>query len=284
MLLRLLFLLPGLAAGLGCFAQDSTGRGIDSCGRVAGIDSGGKLGNGGRRAARVDTGGERRVSNLDQVVVTGVSKAMRVRESPLAIAVVTGRQLDRSADNTVIDAIVGRVAGFHQGIPDGSRDSLSRKFTRQVDEAAGATVSPLPVDEIRNRPLVTTSDLNSYQVPALSQRIQNYRVYLDNEYRVGEGVIKGFVGWEKNIRRELNHPTAPTLPGEWLVLQTLNYNLRYNAPEFWGIESTIGIGGMYQDNVNGRATDRPIPDYRLFDVGDMSLRSGGKGNGSFREE
>jgi hypothetical protein len=110
MLLRLLFLLPGLAAGLGCFGQDSAWRGVDSCGRVARIDSGGKLGGGGRRTARVDTGGERRVSNLDQMVVTGVSKAMRVRESPLAIAVVTGRQLDRSADNTVIDAIVGRSA------------------------------------------------------------------------------------------------------------------------------------------------------------------------------
>jgi len=84
---RLFLLAAGVVAGMGLFAQD-------------------------RRATRVDSGGEKRVSVLDQVVVTGASKAMRVREIPLAIQVVTGRQLDRSADNNVIDAIAGRVAGF----------------------------------------------------------------------------------------------------------------------------------------------------------------------------
>lgn len=375
----------------------------------------------------VDTSHEPKVSQLDQVVVTGVSKAMRVRESPLAIAVVTSRQFDRSAENTVVDAIVGRVPGFavvktgpnvskpfinglgynrvltlydgmrvetqqwgdehgvpiddyvigsaevikgpasllygsdaiagvlslfpslpkpddgrlhgrllseyqhnnglignsvglwhsgehwswalrgsqrlarnytnpvdgrvyntsfrvgnasallgytsrwgysrlnftlydnRQGIPDGSRDSLSRKFTRQVYES--------PVDDVRHRPLVSQRELDAYSVPALSQRIQDYRVYTDNEYRLGGGTIKGFVGWEQNIRREWNHPTAPTLAGEWLTLQTLNYHLRYNAPAFWDVETTIGINGMYQGNRNGLATDFPIPDYRLFDAG-----------------
>ena len=382
-----------------------------------------------------DTVVEPKFSSLDQVVVTGVSKAMRVRESPLAIAVVTERQLDRSADNTVIDAIVGRVPGFaavktgpnvskpfinglgynrvltlydgmrvetqqwgdehgvpvddyiiggaevikgpasllygsdaiagvlslfpllpkpadgqlhgrvlseyqsnnglvgnslglwragehwswalrgseriargygnpvdgrvyntgfrvlnasallgyasrsgysrlnftfydnHQGIPDGSRDSLSRKFTRQVYEMAGVNFLQPFVDDVRNRPLVSGAALRSYAVPVLSQRIQDYRVYTDNEYRLGGGMVKGFLGWEENIRREFNHPTAPTLAGEWLVLQTLNYGLRYNAPAVGNVETTVGINGMYQANRNGRATDFPIPDHHVFDAG-----------------
>ena len=84
---RLILLAAGLVAGMDLFAQD-------------------------RGAAGVDSGGGKRVSVLDQVVVTGASKAMRVREIPLAIQVVTGKQLDRSVDNNVIDAIAGRVAGF----------------------------------------------------------------------------------------------------------------------------------------------------------------------------
>ena len=386
-----------------------------------------------------DTSREPKVSQLDQVVVTGVSKAMRVRESPLAIAVVTGRQFDRSAGNTAVDALVSRIPGFavvktgpnvskpfinglgynrvltlydgmrvetqqwgdehgvpiddyvianaevirgpasllygsdaiggvlslfplapkpadgrlhgrmlseyqsnnglvgnsgslwragehwswavrgsqriarnytnpvdgrvyntsfrvgnlsallgytspsgysrlnltlydnRQGIPDGSRDSVSRKFTRQVYESPGANILLPDVDDIRHRPLVPNGDLYAYSVPPLSQRIQDYRVYTDNEYRVGGGMIKGFAGWEENIRREWNHPTSPTLAGEWLILQTINYHLRYNAPAFWNVETTAGINGMYQANRNGPATDFPIPDYRLFDAGGYLL-------------
>jgi iron complex outermembrane receptor protein len=154
-----------------------------------------------------------------------------------------------------------------QGIPDGSRDSMTRNFTYQIYESAGEnTVKPL-VDNIKDRPIVPTNLLTSYYISPLSQRIQDYRAYSDNFYDVGRGTIKAFLGGEENIRREFNHPTAPSQAGEYIVLNTLDYAVRYNVPSFINIESSLGANGMYQNNISRNATDFPIPDYNLIDIG-----------------
>lgn len=154
-----------------------------------------------------------------------------------------------------------------QGIPDGSRDSLSRKFTYQLFEAQGEnTIQPL-VDNLKNRPIVPDNILNSYALSPLSQRIQDYRLYSDNLYKFGESSLKVFIGAEQNIRREYDHPTDPDQAGEYIVLNTLDYGLRYNAPTFLDIELSFGVNGMYQANSNKNATDFPIPDYNLFELG-----------------
>lgn len=155
----------------------------------------------------------------------------------------------------------------HQGIPDGSRDSLTRKFTYQVYESPGENIRLPQVDTIKNRPLVTEHVLNSYRLSPLSQRIQDYRIYADEFYHLGESDIKAVIGYEQNIRREYNHPTDPTQAGEYIVLNTIDYGLRYNAPSFLNMEISAGTNGMYQTNKNKNATDFPIPDYRLFDIG-----------------
>lgn len=154
-----------------------------------------------------------------------------------------------------------------QGIPDGSRDSLSRKFTYQVYESPNEnTLQPL-VDNIKDRPIVPENVLNSYSLSPLSQRIQDYRVYNDNFYRLGQGDIKASLGFEQNIRREFDHPTDPGQAGEYIVLNTLDYGVRYTAPSLFNIEPTFGVNGMYQTNKNKDATDFPIPAYQLFDAG-----------------
>ena len=154
-----------------------------------------------------------------------------------------------------------------QGIPDGSRDSLTRKFTYQVYESEGEnTILPL-VDDIKNRPIVPNNVLNSYSLSPLAQRIQDYRLYSDNFYQLGQGDIKASLGFEQNIRREYDHPTDPGQAGEYIDLNTVNYGLRYDAPAIFNIEPSVGINGMYQNNSNRDATDFPIPDYQLFDIG-----------------
>ncbi|HVM88029.1 MAG TPA: TonB-dependent receptor [Puia sp.] len=155
----------------------------------------------------------------------------------------------------------------HQGIPDGSRDSLSRKFTYQVYESPGENIKLLQVDTIKNRPIVPNNLLNSYRLSPLSQRIQDYRVYADNFYHFGQSDIKVILGCEQNIRREFNHPADTKQAGEYIVLNTIDYGLRYNAPTFLNIELSAGTNGMYQTNSNKNATDFPIPDYHLFDFG-----------------
>ena len=71
----------------------------------------------------------------------------------------------------------------------------------------------------------------------------------------------------KISRREYNHPTLPRQAGMYVRLNTLNYNLHYNAPKFWNIETAVGVNGMVQNNVSKDATDFPIPDYNLADGG-----------------
>jgi iron complex outermembrane receptor protein len=146
-----------------------------------------------------------------------------------------------------------------QEIPDGSRDSLSRRFTKQIYESGR--------DDIKNRPIVSNDELRSYSITSLHQRIQHYRVYNTNSFKVGDGSINTSLGFQQSIRREYNHPTVPEQAGLYVVLNTINYDVRYNLPSFGGVETTAGINGMYQSNRSKAATDFPIPDYNLFDAG-----------------
>ena len=154
-----------------------------------------------------------------------------------------------------------------QGIPDGSRDSLTRKFTYQVYESEFENVQQSQIDNIKDRPVVPNSVLNSYALSPLSQRIQDYRVYTDNFYHLGKGDINALLGFEQNIRREFDHPTDTKQAGEYILLNTVDYAIRYNASTFLNIEPSIGVNGMYQTNANKNATDFPIPNYNLFDAG-----------------
>lgn len=146
-----------------------------------------------------------------------------------------------------------------QGIPDGSRDSVSRKFTQQIYEGDN--------DHIKNRPIVPEALLNSYQLSPLHQHIQHYRLYTKNKYKLGEGDLEGLLAFQQNVRREYNHPTQPEQAGMFVRLNTINYGINYNAPLIANVEFSVGINGMYQNNISKDATDFPIPDYSLFDGG-----------------
>lgn len=146
-----------------------------------------------------------------------------------------------------------------QEIPDGSRDSLTRVFTYQVSEAA--------VDDIRNRPIVPAARLFSYAISPLHQHIQHSRIYHKSSWQIGAGELSTLIGFQKNRRREYNHPTAVFQPGLDVQLNTYNYELKYSFPEWAGLRITYGLNGMYQQNRNKDATDFPIPDYNLFDIG-----------------
>jgi len=158
-----------------------------------------------------------------------------------------------------------------QGIPDGSRDSLTRQFTQQIYEGDN--------DDIKSRPVVSNSELNSYTLNPLHQRIQHYRAYLTNHYEIGRGDLQALLAFVQNIRREFIHPTAPEQAGTYHRLNTLNYTLRYNAPEFSGIETSMGVNGMYQRNKEDQgASNFAIPNYDLFDFGAFALAKWKKEN------
>ncbi|MBE9599098.1 TonB-dependent receptor [Pedobacter sp. MC2016-24] len=154
--------------------------------------------------------------------------------------------------------IAGNIYNNLQEIPDGSRDSLTRRFTKQILDGG---------DDIKNRPLVSDAELKSYQIIPLHQHIQHYRLYNTSQLKIGEGTIDVLLGGQQSVRREYNHPTLPVQPGLYVVLNSLNFDTKYNLPEFNGLEATVGVSGMYQQNKSKNATDFPIPDYNLFDIG-----------------
>ncbi len=145
-----------------------------------------------------------------------------------------------------------------QEIPDGSRDSLTRKFTKQITEA----------DTFR--PIVSEAELNSYKIAVLHQHVQHYRLYSSNNFIIGESKLGLIIGFQQNIRREFSHPQYPSVPGLYLDLKTLTYDIKYYLPEYKGWETTFGINGMYQRNTN-KGTEFIIPDYEQFDIGPFIL-------------
>lgn len=142
-----------------------------------------------------------------------------------------------------------------QAIPDGSRDSATRQFTKQITED----------DEFR--PIVPASELNSYSIPVLHQHVQLYRIYNNSNFNLGNGNLIVNLGYQFSHRREYTHPQDADIAGLNLHLSTYTYDFKYNFTIGDGFETTTGINGQYQNNSIGDATDFPIPAYHQFDIG-----------------
>ncbi|MEN0052939.1 MAG: TonB-dependent receptor [Mucilaginibacter sp.] len=142
-----------------------------------------------------------------------------------------------------------------QDIPDGSRDSLTRKFTKQITE------------DDAFRPIVPESELNSYKIPTLHQHVQLYRIYNNSNFILGNGNLLVNLGYQFSHRREYTHPEDGDIAGLNLHLSTYTYDVKYNFNMGKGYETTFGVNGQYQNNTIGDATDFPIPAYHQFDIG-----------------
>lgn len=148
-----------------------------------------------------------------------------------------------------------------QEIPDGSRDSLTRQFTRQIEE-----------DEDAPRQIVSQHDLNSYRIERLHQHVQHYRVYSGNSFTLGEyGRLQVNFGFQRSIRQEFSHPVLYSTPGLDLQQNTYTYDIKYFLPDFDNWNVTAGINGMYQDNNADKGTEFIIPSYHQFDIGPFLL-------------
>lgn len=142
-----------------------------------------------------------------------------------------------------------------QSIPNGSRDSVTRKFTKQITE------------DDAFRPIVSPSELNSYGIPVLHQHVQLYRIYNNSNFIIGSGNLLVNLGYQFSHRREYTHPEDADIAGLNLHLGTYTYDVKYNQTIGNGYETTFGINGQYQNNMITDATAFPIPAYHQFDVG-----------------
>jgi len=146
-----------------------------------------------------------------------------------------------------------------QEIPDGSRDSATRRFTKQITEA----------DTVR--PIVSDAELKSYTITPIHQHVQHYRVYSASNFTLGQGRLAVNLGYQHSIRREFSHPVLSDIPGLYLQLNTYSYDLKYYLHEFNGWNISAGINGMYQDNNVTKGTEFVIPSYHQFDIGPFAL-------------
>jgi len=145
-----------------------------------------------------------------------------------------------------------------QEIPDGSRDSATWKFTRQITEA----------DTVRQ--IVSDADLSSYKMEPLHQHVQHYRIFSANNFILNDGsrLLVNF-GLQKSVRREFSHPEIPyqNVPGLYLQLNSFNYDIKYSLNDIHDWNITFGVNGMYQQNTVTNGTEFVIPSYHQFDIG-----------------
>lgn len=146
-----------------------------------------------------------------------------------------------------------------QEIPDGSRDSASRHFTRQITEA----------DTVRQ--IVSDADLNSYAIEKLHQHVQHYRIYVSNNFTIGTNRFDVNLGFQNGIRTEYSHPVLFTVPGLYLQLNSFTYDIKYHVHEISNWDISFGVNGMSQGNIITNGTEFIIPSYKQFDAGPFAM-------------
>ncbi|MFA5619284.1 MAG: TonB-dependent receptor [Weeksellaceae bacterium] len=137
------------------------------------------------------------------------------------------------------------------GIVEGERDELGNfTYVNAEDETVTAT----------------KEELKDYKIGIPYQWVNHLSVASNNYFRLNKGTLHADLGFQRNSRREFEEADAPDEAALHLSLNTLNYNFRYNFGKHQGWETSVGIGGMYQNNKN-KGLEFLIPDNNLFDIG-----------------
>jgi iron complex outermembrane recepter protein len=117
-----------------------------------------------------------------------------------------------------------------------------------------------------NEKTANVDDLSGYKTGFPHQKVNHLSVSSNNYFILNNGTINVDLGFQNNQRREFGDVTNPNDVALHFDLNTFNYNLRYNLAAQNGWETSVGLGGMYQDNTN-RGLEFLIPAYNLMDVG-----------------
>lgn len=138
---------------------------------------------------------------------------------------------------------------------EGERDSLGN-FLLVRPDGSGA------VEEV----IATANDLRGYSIGFPHQEVNHLRVQSTNYFILKKGTLNVGVGLQNNKRKEYGDVLNPNSEDLFFDLTTLNYNFRYNLANYGGWQTSIGIGGMLQQNVN-KGLEFLIPEYQLMDLG-----------------
>ena len=151
------------------------------------------------------------------------------------------------------------VYNFSPGIVEGDRDSLTGKFIKPIDQSS-----------IESSEIASDHDYKSYTALTPFQKIHHYKAVITCNFIIRKGNLKATLGFQQNHRQEYADVLTPTRYGLYFLLNTLNYDMRYNLPERNRFEVSFGVNGMYQVSQN-KGTEFLIPEYNLFDFGVFSI-------------
>ena len=95
------------------------------------------------------------------------------------------------------------------------------------------------------------------------QRVHNHILSLHNHMFFKNSSLDADIGYLFNDRSEFEDSNYASLR---MLLQTFNYNIKYNLPKLHNIETIIGVQGMHQTNTN-KGDEILIPDATTNDIG-----------------
>jgi len=111
------------------------------------------------------------------------------------------------------------------------------------------------------------------------QDIRHYKIALNSNVLLGEGSLKATLGYQHNLRRELEEEGA----GNALFLNsyTYSYDLKYSFKEVNGWAPVIGIAGEYIHSLNTTGEEQLIPDFDTQAFGGFAYVKKTWGNNTF---
>lgn len=155
--------------------------------------------------------------------------------------------------------LIMSIYNFTPGIVEGDRDSVTGKF-----------VKPININGSESNEIATEKDFKSYTPLSPYQKIHHYKAALNSSFIIGKGNIKTTLGFQQNQRQEYADVMKPDTYGLFFLLNTLNYDIRYNLPESNNFDISFGVNGMKQSSEN-RGNEFLVPEFNLFDIGVFSI-------------
>jgi iron complex outermembrane recepter protein len=156
------------------------------------------------------------------------------------------------------------------GIVEGDRDSATGNF-----------IVPVAFnDTTEGEKVFASENFKSYDVAVPFQKINHYKIVLNNSFIIKKGTLKLIAGFQQNRRKEFADILNPDQFELYFLLKTFNYDFRYAFPEKNHFNLSIGINGMQQKSEN-KGIEFLVPEYKLFDAGIFAIFSKQKNKWDF---
>jgi iron complex outermembrane recepter protein len=148
-------------------------------------------------------------------------------------------------------------SSFNQmvAMTEGDRDSLGN-FVKEVKIN----------DTLAEIQTVDPAYLKGYYIDLPKQVLSHNRITSNTRLYFNRSSVTLNLGYQQNTRKEFGNVLNPGEAELYFLLNTINYDLRYQLPELKGWHVSLGLNGMKQDNSN-QGEEVIIPEYSFFDAG-----------------